>query len=901
MSEAVGGSAGRGDGAASLPARSSSAPSVAVVVPVYKQPQYLKDAVLSVTRQSLRERIRIIIVNDGCPFPTTDRLGQALRDAFPGEVLYLRKPNGGLASARNAGIRFALAAWPSIDAIFPLDADNMLSPTTLEKLWAVLAACPDDVGWVYQDLSCFGQLERLVPMALPFSLYRLTEENYCDAGSLIRRRVFDSGLWYDESMTGPHMGYEDWDLFLSAGLRGFRGAPARDTGFLYRKRGYSMVDDAKKHHEDIAQRMRTKHADRLNHNAVTLLEHAELPRFALIDPHTQQVWLYTSPYDAGTQEGSLSGYLQTLAALVDTDNRIISTALRVPDAPYVPPMTLFGDSQRVSVLGNLRLLPGILYGLQKRLRAADRVTLSLKAASRPYQMELIDDLPGDAEVILFGVRTRTLIDLAGRGHEAVQALAQVDARLTTASLGVALGEAFTRATPSPKASRLADQRGTGVLAAARDSMQPLASVLARRARPEPYDDDQPLYGPPCHAEFAVRQQLGRESVSFPYCVQANGVLRRWLNVFFVVPWVWIGGVDRCVQSLARELRRGNPSYRLHLVITDSGRIEAAPEHLEGFHTITSVASAALDRDDSLREILSAADIIVNAHSYPCYDTFAQLRFKASSKFVAYLHVVEPLDDPRPGGHPYTAVREYGNVIDSFVVVSERLKRVCMNFGTPAEKIIVLPNAPTVSPPSAEAAAGIVRDKLARRYTPETPLKVLFVGRLDRQKGADRLQRLAVHLRELELPVELRIVGKSVLSEQSPSVDGPNVRISGPVYESRQLAEHYSNADVLLLPSRWEGAPLAALEAMAFGNIVLATDVGATREVIEHGKTGMLVDAEQPGHALVAEMGRILGSIVENPTGYDQLRLAACERAMSTCWADSAARLTNLFSALVGQI
>src|SRR5207249_2549102 len=109
-------------------------PLVAVIIPVYKQSQFLKDAVISVIRQSSRHRLKIIIVNDGCPYQNSDWLGRYFQDAFPGEIFYLKKPNAGVSSARNYGIRFALDAWPSVEAVFLLDSDNQIRPDTIEKL-----------------------------------------------------------------------------------------------------------------------------------------------------------------------------------------------------------------------------------------------------------------------------------------------------------------------------------------------------------------------------------------------------------------------------------------------------------------------------------------------------------------------------------------------------------------------------------------------------------------------------------------------------------------------------------------------------------------------------------------------------------------------------------------------
>ena len=69
----------------SLPTRRAaiklSEPDIAVVIPVYKQPQYLKDAVTSVLKQSIIDKVRIVIVNDGCPYAATDSIARTFFDA----------------------------------------------------------------------------------------------------------------------------------------------------------------------------------------------------------------------------------------------------------------------------------------------------------------------------------------------------------------------------------------------------------------------------------------------------------------------------------------------------------------------------------------------------------------------------------------------------------------------------------------------------------------------------------------------------------------------------------------------------------------------------------------------------------------------------------------------------
>jgi len=67
----------------------------------------------------------------------------------------------------------------------------------------------------------------------------------------------------------------------------------------------------------------------------------------------------------------------------------------------------------------------------------------------------------------------------------------------------------------------------------------------------------------------------------------------------------------------------------------------------------------------------------------------------------------------------------------------------------------------------------------------------------------------------------------------------------------QALERLRAVDVLLLPSLWEGMPLAALEAMAMGVPVVASAVGGLKEVIEDGRSGCLIERRDPGRYAAA--------------------------------------------------
>ena len=78
----------------------------------------------------------------------------------------------------------------------------------------------DHCDWVYPNFQCFGsEFKNWTPWP-QLNAFRLFFENSCDASSLIRRRVFDAGVFFDETMRD---GYEDWEFFLRAMMPRFWG------------------------------------------------------------------------------------------------------------------------------------------------------------------------------------------------------------------------------------------------------------------------------------------------------------------------------------------------------------------------------------------------------------------------------------------------------------------------------------------------------------------------------------------------------------------------------------------------------------------------------------------------------------------------------------------------------
>lgn len=107
-----------------------------------------------------------------------------------------------------------------------------------------------------------------------------------------------------------------------------------------------------------------------------------------------------------------------------------------------------------------------------------------------------------------------------------------------------------------------------------------------------------------------------------------------------------------------------------------------------------------------------------------------------------------------------------------------------------------------------------------------------------------------------------------------------------------LSTYYRAADVCLVPSRSESFGLVALEAAACGTPVVAAAVGGLRSIVEHGRTGFLVEGHDPAY-VAAYVDEVLGS----PALAAELSANAAERARSYTWSTTAARLRRLYADL----
>lgn len=177
----------------------------------------------------------------------------------------------------------------------------------------------------------------------------------------------------------------------------------------------------------------------------------------------------------------------------------------------------------------------------------------------------------------------------------------------------------------------------------------------------------------------------------------------------------------------------------------------------------------------------------------------------------------------------------------------------------------------------------------------TPCDLLFVGRLDPQKGVDLLLDA---LRRLP-GTTLRIVGDGPQGEElrrtaaDPAL-AERITFAGAL-DPHGVRAHMATAGALVLPSRTENYPLVLLEAMAAGVPVVATAVGGVAELLDDGAAGWLAPPRDP-----AALADVLRRMASDPDARAERVRRGRVQAEAHGWDRVWARIEERLLALLGE-
>lgn len=141
------------------------------------------------------------------------------------------------------------------------------------------------------------------------------------------------------------------------------------------------------------------------------------------------------------------------------------------------------------------------------------------------------------------------------------------------------------------------------------------------------------------------------------------------------------------------------------------------------------------------------------------------------------------------------------------------------------------------------------------------LSVVFIGRGALQKRVHIIAIIAKKMQEMKMNIHFSFVG-DVEKIINPA-EYPYCTFYGNIKDKNKMEEIFKNADVLLLTSANEGLPIAVMEMMAYGKVIVSTAVGGIPDYITNGENGFLLENNQDENKIIEEGISVLNNLAGN--------------------------------------
>jgi len=218
---------------------------------------------------------------------------------------------------------------------------------------------------------------------------------------------------------------------------------------------------------------------------------------------------------------------------------------------------------------------------------------------------------------------------------------------------------------------------------------------------------------------------------------------------------------------------------------------------------------------------------------------------------------------------------YGQ-LDTLFVNSEEYRQSWINRGLDPAKIKILPRGldlelfhPTKRDPEFWGKFGSRNGKV----------RLLYVGRISKEKNLDVLASAYRRLREEGLPIELLLVGHGPYSEALAEAL-PDAIFTG-YLRGNDLAAAYASADVFAFPSTTDTFGNVIIEAQASGVTVVVSDAGGPKELVANEQNGMVTKSLD-----VADFTRALRHLVTNAEQRRKMGVRARQSVVNRTWPDA---------------
>lgn len=299
----------------------------------------------------------------------------------------------------------------------------------------------------------------------------------------------------------------------------------------------------------------------------------------------------------------------------------------------------------------------------------------------------------------------------------------------------------------------------------------------------------------------------------------------------------VGGIERHVATLAEALARQGEAAKVVLYAAHAPNPWLTQLDAAGVpYTTLDGTATGLHRAVALEQ-----PELIHTHGYKANILGRLVAYRTGTPVVATFHAGERAPFPVS---LYQTVDEWTSILGGRIAVSEAIKQNLPYTSTFVQNFLIAP--PTPQPQA-------------------LPRRIGFVGRLSFEKGPDTFCEIARRCQDLG---EWHIWGDGPMRAELEQTYSSDVTFHGLVTD---LAPVWRSLGLLMMPSRAEGLPMAALEALCAGIPIAASAVGGLPTLVTAGKTGWLFDAER------------LDDAVQAVRTWATLDTAAHEEIRAACW------------------
>ena len=815
-------------------------PTISVIIPCFNDGVFLKDALGSLLNQTLPPT-EVLIINDGS---TQRRTLQVLQSLNHPVIRVIHQENRGLASARNTGMRHAVG-----DYIYFLDADDLISPQCLERLYMLLEKQEGAVAAVSR-IQLFGGSKHGAVWGHAYNPYVIRIQNQWGAGiMLLKAAIQEYELWYDESMRA---GYEDWELNIRLGKTGKRILFCPDALYHYRIRKNSLLSTSRKRHVDVVRYIQAKHCDLYTYQSLVKVKctHAAALVVSSNGEETADLegWLASQTFGDWSLEEDVATPPESRYHLfyssLDALRRLPPEALECT----LMALECYGRSRhcviavrqgRPSLFASSVEVPGLEhYRCPVALVTREDTTRATPAPEKVMSdcdllLEFVDQRPSSQQCWEQSlVRLSPNSIMTGlRGPESI--------RKDLRSLGSqVLGENFQR-----ECIQLYDRVYYGVLCSdeAFTLRRKVKTALGAKAE---HVVSSLFYGlflanPPIEDGNSIGNQGFSSEKIAPFFVSPTDDR---IHILIATAWLIEGGVEQIIFDLCRLLDASH--FRITIVTTLSSshswdgvarKTGASVYHLADF----------LRPADTIKGILH---IIFNHHVDCMYIMNSEAAYRAAKvikRVAPWLPIIDRIEAPDPGGgYPMISAKVGREFIDLRTVSHVKLAQLMyQKYGLSQDSVRVI----YIGTNRARIEA-ISRNRRSLLHvmcnvSAETPV-VLFVGRFANQKRPEVFVRSVAKVFDLDpsCKAHFAMVGDGHLMGSVKTT----IMRHGSRHRLHLLGAHpnaaelVADATILMMPSAYEGVALVSYEAMALGVPQIFADVGGQSELITP-ETGILID------------------------------------------------------------